>query len=205
MIVKTENSYTEKYPKVQIQKRVNGEYVPESLTGWPASALLHAIKVARKHGNEKFISNKYSIYWPGKRTLKYDKAKIILSFLGDYEKLFDRVQGKGTRWLGNTELHDYEEPSVTIMPTETIHRYQTPSKNNDSIENSETKNDRSQIEEIPIEEQSNLPETFNFDQELRKKNPDLHTAPKQSIIKSLQIRSDIDEQSEQIKETNTVG
>ena len=37
------------------------------------------------------------------------------------------------------------------------------------------------------------------------KNPDLHTAPKQSIIKSLQIRSDIDEQSEQIKETNTVG
>ena len=36
-------------------------------------------------------------------------------------------------------------------------------------------------------------------------NPDLHTAPKQSIIKSLQIRSDIDEQSEQIKETNTVG
>jgi hypothetical protein len=38
-----------------------------------------------------------------------------------------------------------------------------------------------------------------------KKNPDLHTAPKQSIIKSLQIRSDIDEQSEQIKETNTVG
>ena len=197
----TENSY----PKVQIQKRVNGEYVPESLTGWPASALLHAIKVARKHGNEKFISDKYSIYWPGKRTLKYDKAKIILSFLGDYEKLFDRVQGKGTRWLGNTELHDYEEPSVTIMPTETIHRYQTPSKNNDSIENSETKNDRSQIEEIPIEEQSNLPETFNFDQELRKKNPDLHTAPKQSIIKSLQIRSDIDEQSEQIKETNTVG
>ena len=40
---------------------------------------------------------------------------------------------------------------------------------------------------------------------IKKINPDLHTAPKQSIIKSLQIRSDIDEQSEQIKETNTVG
>ena len=132
----TENSYTEKYPKVQIQKRVNGEYVPESLTGWPASALLHAIKVARKHGNEKFISDKYSIYWPGKRKLKYDKAQIILSFLGDYEKLFDRVQGKGTRWLGNTKLQEYEEPSITLIETETIHQYPMPSQNADSVDKS---------------------------------------------------------------------
>ena len=37
------------------------------------------------------------------------------------------------------------------------------------------------------------------------KNPDLHTAPKSGIMKSLQIRSDTSEKQKQITETNAMG
>ncbi len=37
------------------------------------------------------------------------------------------------------------------------------------------------------------------------KNPDLHTAPKGSIVKSLQYGSDESEKSKQIEETNAMG
>lgn len=40
---------------------------------------------------------------------------------------------------------------------------------------------------------------------INSENPDLHTAPRSSIIKSLRIRSDKGEKSKQIKETNTMG
>ena len=36
-------------------------------------------------------------------------------------------------------------------------------------------------------------------------NPDLHTAPKSGIMKSLQIRSDTSEKQKQITETNAMG
>ena len=41
--------------------------------------------------------------------------------------------------------------------------------------------------------------------EIKLKNPDLHTAPKSGIMKSLQIRSDTSEKQKQITETNAMG
>ncbi len=41
--------------------------------------------------------------------------------------------------------------------------------------------------------------------DLKRKNPDLHTAPKGSIIKSLRYGSDESERLKRIEETNAMG
>ena len=113
------------WPKVRIRKRVNGQYVSECLTGVPSAALLHAIKVAIKYGKEVYISERNNITWPGKRTLKPEVAKKIKAFLGNYAYLFEREQGKGTRWIGNITpdliidyetLQSEEETEIIVSP-----------------------------------------------------------------------------------------